>query len=332
MGVTQTVFSWSETIVTETFGSLFMLRVCEFGDQCFIAMDDQSLNGTACKHYYEKAGVELYLAFDLSGRNGSFKIDLCKNHDFIPQFDIVTNHGTIEHVNDQYHAFRNMHDLCERGGIMLHAFPVVGHWPGHGRYYYSFPFVYELSRCARYDVIAVVQAPCYGCESERSNCDLILAALEKREDQFISKEVFETLPVFDSGELTHTGDYLPADDKRAFHLATRLAAQEVAALIPPGHTIILVDEEQFGGRVGASNRRIPFLERDGQYWGAPADDSTAIRECERLRQAGAEFMILAWPAFWWLDYYSEFSGYLRAKFPCPLANERLVVFDLRKGN
>jgi hypothetical protein len=42
-------------------------------------------------------------------------------------------------------------------------------------------------------------------------------------------------------------------------------------------------------------------------------------------------MILVWPAFWWLDYYSEFSRYLRARFPCSLENERLVVFDLRNS-
>jgi hypothetical protein len=112
-------------------------------------------------------------------------------------------------------------------------------------------------------------------------------------------------------------------------LATRVAAQELAALIPPGHPIILVDEEEFGGQVGAGQRRIPFLERDGQYWGAPPDDDTAIREFERLRQGGADFMIFGWPAFWWLDYYSGLHEYLRTRFPCVLRNERLVVFDLR---
>ena len=62
------------------------------------------------------------------------------------------------------------------------------------------------------------------------------------------------------------------------------------------------------------------------------DDETAIRELERLRRSGASFLAFAWPAFWWLDYYSEFSGYLRAKFPCLLENKHLVVFDLRKDN
>jgi hypothetical protein len=331
MGVTQSVFTWSEKIVTGTFGSLSMLRVCELGDQCFIAMDDKHLNGTACKHYYEKAGVELYIAFDLSGRNGSFKIDLCKNHDFMPQFDIVTNYGTIEHVNYQYEAFKNMHDLCMMRGIMLHGFPLSGHFPGHCRYYYSFPFAYELAKLVKYHVIAIEQTPCYGQESARTDRDLILAALEKREEAFISEEAFQSLPILDSGELTHTGDYLPADDKRPFYSAIRVAAKEIAALVPPGHTIILVDQDEFGGLVGAGYRRIPFLEQDGQYWGPPPDNNTAIREFERLRHGRADFMIFGWPAFWWLDYYAGLHEYLRARFPCVLSNERLIVFDLRKS-
>jgi hypothetical protein len=331
MGVTQTIFCWAEKAVATRFASLSMLRICEFGDQCFVDMDDRHLNGTACKYYYEKAGVELYIAFDLSGRNGSVKIDLCKNHDFMPQFDIVTNYGTIEHVNEQYHAFKNMHDLCKRGGIMLHGFPLVAHWPDHCRYYYSLAFAYELARLAKYHVITIEQAPCCGEGREGADCDLILAALQKQEEEFISKASFQTLPIVDSGELTRTGDYLPPDDRLAFRVATGVAAQEITALIPRGHTIILVDEEMCGGQVGTGHRLIPFLEREGQYWGAPPNDKTALREFERLRQAGAEFMIFAWPAFWWLEFYSEFAKYLRAKFPCPLENERLVVFDLRKG-
>src|SRR5262249_16111951 len=251
MGVTQTVFSWSDKIVTGRFQSLSMLRVCEFGEQCCVDMDDPDLNGTACRYYYENAGVDLYLAFDLSGRNGSFKIDLCKNHDFMPQFDIVTNYGTIEHDNDQYHAFKNMHDLSVKGGLVLHAFPAVGHWPNHGRYYYSLSFVSELGKGAKYQVTNIVQAPCYrqGQESDRANCDLILAALQKQRDEFISTDLFQTLPIVDSGDLTHTGDYLAEDDK-PFRFAVRAAAQDLAALTPPGHTIILVDEDEVGGQVG----------------------------------------------------------------------------------
>jgi hypothetical protein len=110
----------------------------------------------------------------------------------------------------------------------------------------------------------------------------------------------------------------------------KLATQEVIATIPPGEQFILVDDDEWVIAADlADRRRIPFLERDGEYWGSPPDDPTAIREFERLRGAGACFIVFGRPAFWWLDYYSTFSGYLRAEFPCILENERLIVFDLR---
>jgi len=105
--------------------------------------------------------------------------------------------------------------------------------------------------------------------------------------------------------------------------------QDIAAIIPPGSSFILVDDGAFGIETAAGRRAIPFLERDGYYWGAPPDGSAAISELERLRQSGASFIIFGWPAFWWLDYYGDLRDYLNSKFRCLLCNDRLVVFDLR---
>lgn len=109
----------------------------------------------------------------------------------------------------------------------------------------------------------------------------------------------------------------------------RLASNEINVSIPPGHSFILVDENNFPAEIVTGRCPIPFLEKDGQYWGAPADDETAIREVERLQQAGAGFIVFAWNTFWWLEYYSEFNKYLRSKFRCELENDRLVIFDLK---
>ena len=92
---------------------------------------------------------------------------------------------------------------------------------------------------------------------------------------------------------------------------------------------LLVDECEWGSDILVGRRAIPFLERDGQYWGQPPDDGTAIRELERLQQSGANFIVFAWSAFWWLDYYVGLEGYLSSKFRCVLKNSRLIAFDLR---
>lgn len=96
-------------------------------------------------------------------------------------------------------------------------------------------------------------------------------------------------------------------------------------LIPTDSLFILVDECQLepGDRLF-----LPFMEKQGAYWGPPTDDTTAIAELERMRRGGAKFMAFAWPAFWWLDHYDKFQEYLRSQFPCILENERLVIFEL----
>ena len=109
-----------------------------------------------------------------------------------------------------------------------------------------------------------------------------------------------------------------------------IASHEIAALVPAEARLILVDEASLGSEVVGDRHAIPFLEREGQYWGPPADDEMAIRELERLRRAGAAFMVFAWPAFWWLDYYAGLRDYLGSKFRCVLKNSRVVAFDLRQ--
>jgi hypothetical protein len=109
----------------------------------------------------------------------------------------------------------------------------------------------------------------------------------------------------------------------------RMAIQEIMGAIPEEESLILVDEEQIRSALVPSRRAIPFLEQDGQYWGPPPDDATAIRELERLREAGAAFMVFAWPAFWWLDHYAGLHQHLRKEFRCVLQNDRLIAFDLR---
>lgn len=107
-----------------------------------------------------------------------------------------------------------------------------------------------------------------------------------------------------------------------------VAMEALGNLIPPGRKFILVDQEEWRQRVPPGRDAIPFLEREGRYWGPPPDDETAIRECERLRAAGAGFMVFAAPAFWWLEYYQGLHQYLRSRFRCVLRHESLVVFDL----
>jgi hypothetical protein len=110
---------------------------------------------------------------------------------------------------------------------------------------------------------------------------------------------------------------------------TKNAAKNLEMVVSIGDTIILVDQASFEPKVFDRWTTIPFLEREGEYWGYPPDDATAIGELDRLHKLGANFIVFTWPAFWWLDHYAEFHRYLRSQFVCVLKNEHLIVFNLK---
>ena len=109
------------------------------------------------------------------------------------------------------------------------------------------------------------------------------------------------------------------------HVATR----ELADVVPEGETLVLVDDIQWrADEVARGRTALPFLEKDGRYIGVPPDTDTAIRELDRMREAGARFVAFGWPSFWWLDHYAGLHDHLQSTFRCVLENDRLVVFDL----
>jgi len=124
-------------------------------------------------------------------------------------------------------------------------------------------------------------------------------------------------------------DFRSADPPEDWLQQLHRADIDIKTYIPRGSVCILVDENHWGEARNKLNRPIlPFLERDGQYWGLPTDDETAIRELKRMRTAGAEYLIFPWHSFWWLDHYKAFNDYLRTSFSCTAENEHLVIFKL----
>ena len=110
------------------------------------------------------------------------------------------------------------------------------------------------------------------------------------------------------------------------------ARQDLRALIPPGGKFVLVNQNEWGdGESVPGLCALPFVERNGEYFGPPADDTAAIAELERLRGAGASHVAFWWTAFWWLEDYAGFDRWLRENFPRVLENDRLIVFDLRRS-
>jgi len=148
--------------LAEIYGSVNGKRMLELGDQ--VIMDAPDLPPTA-KAYYEAAGVE-HISIDLNGLNGSLPYDLAKHlprRDWDNYFDVVTNAGTLEHVEPfaaQYTCFETAHRCLKVGGLAIHLMPDVdeldrsGAWKYHCNHYYSDRFFQHLALQHGYVVLS----------------------------------------------------------------------------------------------------------------------------------------------------------------------------------
>ena len=106
-------------------------------------------------------------------------------------------------------------------------------------------------------------------------------------------------------------------------------------LVRPGEHFILLDEDTWdhhhsGRREVVPGRfALPFLEKDGRYWGHPRTSKQAITELERMRGEGIRVIAIAWSGFWWLEFYPEFLAHLRRDYRCLLDADYMLVFELQ---
>ena len=105
---------------------------------------------------YAQLGFSRYACIDASGRHGALVFDLNRDlrefYDFRELYDVVTDLGTAEHCFDQHAVFKNLHDLCRPGGVIIHALPVQGN-VNHGFYNYHPRFFADLALANDYEVM-----------------------------------------------------------------------------------------------------------------------------------------------------------------------------------
>lgn len=112
------------------------------------------------RELYEALGFS-YQCLDLDPSFGSMRFDL--NLDSVPEghagrYDFVTNHGTSEHLLNQYNCFKVMHEFCRVGGLMIHAVPFTVHLE-HGFFNYQPNFFSALARYNNYETLGIWIGP-----------------------------------------------------------------------------------------------------------------------------------------------------------------------------
>lgn len=109
----------------------------------------------------------------------------------------------------------------------------------------------------------------------------------------------------------------------------RHARDAIRALVRPGGTYILIDDQEWGGGNPLPDRTcMPFLEREGDYWGPPPSDEVARAELDRMREAGADFLFVWFSSFWWLESFPRFARHLDRAYERIVDDAALIGFRL----
>ena len=108
----------------------------------------------------------------------------------------------------------------------------------------------------------------------------------------------------------------------------RSVAEEIQRLIAPSEIVVVAGEESISRWLTNSIRVHSFPEEDGVFWGAPADDITAVKYLEQARQKGAHYFVVDRECFWWLEHYKALREHLDRICRTILSNEKMIVYEL----
>jgi hypothetical protein len=119
-------------------------------------LDTDNTRQKPARLLYEALGMK-YSCVDVDGRVGTLVLDL--NFDPVPKdhrnrYGLVTNHGTSEHILNQYNVFKMMHDFARPGGVIVHAVPFTVHLE-HGFFNYQPNFFECLARYNSYETLGL---------------------------------------------------------------------------------------------------------------------------------------------------------------------------------
>jgi len=142
-----------------------------------------------------KNKFKTWRTLDLCGGEGIELFDLSILTSERECADIITDYGTTEHVEKekgQYNCWVNVHNMLKINGLVIHALPMAGMWPGHCRWYYTLDFFHNFEKYG-YKIIKL----------ERTWHDLIFCKMIKINDcPFMSYENFMDIVTFVGGSFT----------------------------------------------------------------------------------------------------------------------------------
>ena len=121
-----------------------------------------------------------------------------------------------------------------------------------------------------------------------------------------------------------------ASDYLAYDGVVREVRDAVQRVVPAGAVVAVVsrgDDEliRLPDRQGVHLQRTPR----GTYVGHhPSDSAEAIAHLDEARRAGASFLVVPRPSFWWFDHYDTFASMLEREHECVHRADACAIYRL----
>jgi len=140
------------------------LKMCELGNQL---IGGDYVPFKIAKEYFESLGMK-HTSIDWNGKDGALNLDMNKPVN-IGKFDVVTNVGFVEHVENESQCLENIHNMTRDNGIMIHIAPEVGSYVDHKCYrWYTKEWFYNLAKERNYEILDIGNINPKG--KEKYNC------------------------------------------------------------------------------------------------------------------------------------------------------------------
>lgn len=167
-----------------------------------IRMPESHTEAWVAGDFFKALGCD-YGAIDLNGKENSLRIDLredithyhtkegiIKIHELINIADLIIDCGTSEHVDNQYHNFKNQFNVLKEGGLILNILPSKGYWDFHCKYKYTSSFFEKLTKLCNYEIIFLGES-----KVVKDRKDICCIIKKTPNSKFPTKEEFDKLPI-----------------------------------------------------------------------------------------------------------------------------------------
>jgi len=105
------------------------------------------------KYFYQSLGFQEYKSIDINSEHGAINYDLNKpfeDKSLFNKFDVVTDHGSCEHIFNVSECYRTIHNLTKKDGYIIIA---QGLLKGNGYFLFDKAFVEGMSAANNYKII-----------------------------------------------------------------------------------------------------------------------------------------------------------------------------------